>query len=409
MVERGRPAGGPAGAMAGERGAEWVAEWVRGLRPYEPGKPIEEVERELGVVGALKLASNENAWGTSPAALEAAKNALGRANLYPDAASWSLREALAARLGVGMGQLVIGNGSNELIGLLVRALVKPGQSVLSSAGSFIAYKLSTLGHGRRFVEAPLGEDLGYDLGALVAAADPTTKLVFIANPNNPTGTLLRRSALSRFFEELDRKCAGNADGAPVVVLDEAYLEYIEPGLEDVAEGLELFFARPRVVLLRTFSKAYGLAALRVGYAVCEAEIADYLNRVRDPFNVISVVQAAARAALMDEAWVRETVAETVSERARVTAALTAMGLGVTPSQANFVLIDLGAGPAGEGDVERDARAVSDLLMRRGVIARPMGPAGLPRHLRLTIGRPRDNDKALAALAVVLAGAAEGPA
>lgn len=370
-----------------------VADWIQGLRPYEPGKPIEEVERELGVVGALKLASNENAWGSSPAALDAANNALAKSHLYPDAACWSLREALATRLGIGMGELVIGNGSNELIGFLVRALVKPGQSVLSSAGSFIAYKLSTLAHGRRFVEAPLGADLGYDLDALVAAADATTKLVFIANPNNPTGTLLGRAALLRFFEALDRKCAGNPDGAPIVVMDEAYVEFIAPDRDDVAQGLELYRARPRVVLLRTFSKAYGLAALRVGYAVSEPAIADYLNRVRDPFNVSTVGQAAALAALKDEAWMRGTVAETLAERTRVSAALADLGLGVTPSQANFVLIDLG----------RDARGVNDLLMRRGIIARPMGPAGLPHHLRLTIGRPHENDKALAALAAVLGG------
>jgi len=372
-----------------------VHEAIAGLRPYEPGKPIEEVERELGVKDALKLASNENAWGPSPRAIEAALRVItpgpdggSKLALYPDAGCYALRADVAAHHGVPMDHVVVGNGSNELIGMLVRAFVQPGQSVATSAGSFVAYRIAALSHGHRFIEAPLGADLGYDLEALVDAVDETTRVVFVANPNNPTGTLVGHAALERFMAALDDKITGPA-GPPLIALDEAYVDFIDR--EDAPRSLELFAARPRTVLLRTFSKAHGLAALRVGYAICEPDIADYLHRVRDPFNVNAVAQAAARAALADSGWVRSTVEAALGERAWLERALREMGLGVVPSQANFVLVDLG----------RDARVVYEALMRQGVIARPVGPSGLPNHLRITVGRRFEMERCIAALRVVL--------
>jgi len=369
----------------------FVSDAIAQLKAYEPGKPIEEVEREFGVKDALKLASNENVWGPSPRALDAARDALGKLWLYPDAASFALRQDLAASLGVTKAEVVVGNGSNEIIGMLVRCFVQDGQSVASSAGSFIAYKIAARSHGRRYVESPLGSDFGYDLDALLAVIDETTRLVFIANPNNPTGTLIGRDALAAFIEALDKKSWGPA-GPPMVVLDEAYVEFVDRGERpDAPDSLAIFKTRPRVVLLRTFSKAYGLAGLRVGYAVCEPNIADYLNRVRDPFNLNVVGQAAARAALADTRWTDRVVKAAVASRAALSDGLGGLGLAVVPSQANFVLAGLGT----------DAKRVNDGLMRHAVIARPVGQAGLPNHLRVTVGRDEDNAKLISALRAVL--------
>lgn len=370
----------------GDRGL--VSDAIEGLVPYKPGKPPEELERELGIEDALKLASNENVWGPSPRAVDAAREALASLHRYPDAAAYLLKRDLAAHHAVDPANIVVGNGSNELIGMLVRCFVRPGQSVLSSAGSFIAYRIAARAHGHPFVTAPLGPDLGYDLEALLAAADHTTRVVFIANPNNPTGTLIGADALRSFLSALDERCDGPA-GPPLVALDEAYVDFVDR--PDAPDGMAVLSARPRTVLLRTFSKAYGLAALRVGYALCEPDVADYLNRIRDPFNLSSVAQAAARAALADRGWLEMVVRETRRSRAELTERLTAMGLGVVPSQANFVLADVG----------RNGKDLNDALMRRGVIARPIGAAGLSNHLRVTVGRPEDNARFLDVLTAVL--------
>ena len=366
---------------------------IAALKPYEPGKPIEEVERELGVKHAIKLASNENVWGPSPTAIEAARSALDKLWMYPDAASHALRSDIAAFHGVAMNQVVVGNGSNEIINMLVRCFVQPGQSVASSGGSFVAYKIGAQSHGHRYIESPLGPDYGYDLDALLTTIEDTTRLVFIANPNNPTGTLISQARLNAFLVALDMREWG-PQGPPIVVLDEAYVEFIDPRERpDAPDSFAVFRARPRVVLLRTFSKAYGLAALRVGYAICEPDIADYLNRVRDPFNLNVMAQVAGRAALADQAWMRDCVGQAIAQRVVVSAALTAMGLAVVPSQANFVLFDLG----------RNAKEVNDQLMLRALIARPVGPSGLPSHLRVTVGREHENERVLEALRVVLGG------
>ncbi|MCC6622756.1 MAG: histidinol-phosphate transaminase [Deltaproteobacteria bacterium] len=363
----------------------FVSPTLFALRPYEAGKPIEEVERELGIKDPVKLASNENAWGPSPKAVAAAQGALASLHLYPDAAGFALKAALARSLGVDPATLVLGNGSNELLALIVRTFVQPGDNVVGSAASFIAYKIVTRAVDREYREVPIGPDLGFDLDAMAAAVDARTRVVFVANPNNPTGSFITRADLDRFLADVDRRAG--PDGPPLVVLDEAYLEFVDhPAPPD---GLAVFRARPRTILTRTFSKAYGLAGLRVGYAVVEPETASFLERVREPFNVNLVGQVAARAALDDEEWVAATARRVREERTRVTAALEARGLRVTPSQANFVLVEVG-----------DGAATYDALLRRGFITRPMAAAGLPRHLRITIGRPDQNDGLIAAFDAV---------
>jgi histidinol-phosphate aminotransferase len=231
--------------------------------------------------------------------------------------------------------------------------------------------------------------MGYDLDALAAIVRPETRVIFIANPNNPTGSYLTRSSLETFLAKVD--ALPSPKGPPIVVLDEAYADYVDRDSNDRNSGISIFKTRPRTILLRTFSKAYGLAALRVGYAICSPDLADYLNRVRDPFNINVVGQSAARAALTETHWVEQTTRSVIAERHRVADALRNLGLDPIPSEANFILVH----------VRQDARALNDRLMREAVIARPMTPAGLPEHLRVTIGRPADNDRMLAALSRVL--------
>lgn len=357
-----------------------VSPEVARLRPYEPGKPIDEVRRELGVDDPVKLASNENAWGVSPRAVEAIAEAARGLHLYPDGGCFYLRRDVAAFLDVAPGQLVFGNGSNELIDMLVKTFVQPGQNVVTSAVSFVAYKLSTLGAAREFREAPLGPDKGFDLDALLALVDENTRMIFIANPNNPTGTCLGAEALDRFLAAVDERCAADP---PILVMDEAYIEY--QGRADYPDSVALVARRPRTVALRTFSKAYGLAGARCGYAVTSPELVGLLERTRQPFNVSALAQAGARAALADQDFVRRCVTETLLERERVHKRLEALGFDVIPSHANFLLVDF----------HRDAAALHQTLMRRGVICRPMGPYGLTTHLRVTIGLPTENDRFLA--------------
>lgn len=363
-----------------------VSETLLNLKPYEAGKPIEEVERELGIKNPVKLASNENAYGPSPKALEAARAVLGKLHLYPDAAAHELRHALAQRLGVDPAWIVLGNGSNELLALIVRTFVQGFDNVVGSAGSFIAYKIVTRAADRTYREATLGADLGFDLDEMAALVDDQTRVVFIANPNNPTGTFISKDALERFIEVVDQKAG--PEGPALVVLDEAYLEFVDRA--DAPDGLDFLKRRSRTILTRTFSKAYGLAGLRVGYAVMDGELAGYINRVREPFNVNLVAQVAARAALDDEAWVRETTAQIRADRVKLATALTELGLNVTPSQGNFVLVEVG-----------DSARVHQALMRRGFIARPQGASGLPRHLRVTVGKPDENAGFVRALDDVL--------
>lgn len=358
----------------------FVTPGIESLRAYEAGKPVEELARELGVTDAIKLASNENPLGPSPKAVEAARVAAAGLNRYPDAAAYRLREKLSAVHSVPMNEILQGNGSNELIELLVRTFTTPAHHIVFAEPAFVVYKLASLAHGTPFTAVPL-RDLTHDLEAMAAAVKPETRLLFIANPNNPTGTHVGRAAVEKLLR--------NVPPGVIVVMDEAYIEYADA--DDYPDSLSLRGLRERLVVLRTFSKIYGMAALRVGFAVGPAPIIDYMNRVRAPFNVNAVGQAAAMAALDDHEHVERSRRTNQSERARVLAALGDMpGVEVAPSQANFVFVDVG----------RSARDVYDRMLRKGVIVRPLGP--LETCLRITVGRPEENTRMLEALSGVLA-------
>jgi histidinol-phosphate aminotransferase len=358
-----------------------VTSEIAHISPYEPGKPLEELERELGSAwpagGAIKLASNENPLGPSPKALEAARRALEEAHRYPDGAAFYLRGAIAVHLRVPEKQVLVGSGSNELIDLLVQTFVAPDEEVLSPEVSFACYRLSAEGHRRVFRETPNGPDFAYDLQALARAVTEKTKLVFLANPNNPTGAYAGRAAFERFLDELPAHV--------LLAIDEAYFEYARAA--DYPSAIEYLGRRERLVVLRTFSKIYGLASLRVGYAIARQEICDYVHRVRMPFNVNAIGQVAARAALEDHEHVERSRRLNAQEIVRLEKNLK----GALPSQANFVLVDLG---------ERSGRDLYQALLRKGVIVRPMASYGLPHHLRITVGTETENTRLLHALAEV---------
>ncbi|WP_242339514.1 MULTISPECIES: histidinol-phosphate transaminase [Anaeromyxobacter] len=356
---------------------------VASLTPYVPGKPIEEVEREYGVSNVAKLASNENALGPSPLALAAAREACAKVHLYPDGSAYVLRNALAAKLGVPPEEVMVGNGSNELIELLVRSFVLDGEEVLTSAQSFVAYKLAAHEHGRTLVEAPMKARFHYDLDALRKLLSRRTKLVFLANPDNPTGTWFTEAELTPFLDAVPKDT--------LVVLDEAYVEYVDaPGFQD---ALALRRKYPNVVVLRTFSKIYGLAGMRLGYGLARPEVVEYVDRVRPPFNTSLVAQAAGAAALQDTAHVAKSRALVLEERPLLASGLAALGATVVPSQGNFVLADFPG---------RTGKELFEALLREGVIARPVAGYGFPSALRITVGLRRENERCLAALGRILA-------
>jgi histidinol-phosphate aminotransferase len=356
-----------------------VTKEIEGLRPYSAGKPLEELARERGVSDAIKLASNENARGPSPKAVAAAQAQLSQLHRYPDAAVHQLRHALAKHLAVEPSELVFGNGSNELIELLIRTFTTDEHHIVFGTPSFVVYRSAALAHGVGFTAVPLRDGV-FDLEALAAALQSNTRLVFIANPNNPTGTFVSRTALTAFLQRVPRDV--------IVVLDEAYFEYATA--RDYPNGLELRALHPRLVVLRTFSKAYGLAALRLGYGVCPSELVAYLDRVRAPFNANGVAQVAALAALQDAEFLRQVIALNTSERERVAGALLAFGLRVLPSQANFLLIEF----------KQEVHDLNEQLLNRGVIVRPIPE--LPRALRVTLGTEAENDRFLSTLRELLA-------
>jgi len=353
-----------------------VADNIERLIPYSPGKPIEELERELGITDIIKLASNENPVGPSPKVLEEIARVAPEISRYPDAAGFEIKKDLSAHHDVPMDELCLGNGSNELIDLICRTFAGPGEHIVFGDPSFVCYWLGATAANADFTKVGLRDDLSWDVDALLAAVKPETKVLFIANPNNPTGTYVASSELRRLLEELPSHV--------VAVLDEAYVQFADA--DDYESALSMRGLRERLIVLRTFSKAYGLAALRVGYAIAKPQLIDYLNRVRAPFNTGSVGQAAARAALADAAWMERYVEMNRVERARVTASLADAGLTVAPSQANFVLADFG-----KPNVE-----IYDAMLRKGVIIRPMPPP-IDTWLRITIGLPEENDRMLAAV------------
>ena len=360
-----------------------VPPYVASLIPYLPGKPIEEVEREYGVTSVAKLASNENALGPSPRALAAARDAAARMHLYPDGSAFYLKHAIAAKFGLGPEEVMVGNGSNELIELMVRTFVLDGEEVLTSAQSFVAYRLAAQAHGRTLVEAPLRDRFHYDLDGLRARLNRRTKVVFLANPDNPTGTWFLEQALIPFLEAVPKEA--------LVVLDEAYVEFVDAA--GFQHSFELRRRFPNLVVLRTFSKIYGLAGLRLGYAFARQELVELVDRVRAPFNVNLVAQAAGVAALNDAEHVKRSRALVASERPFLAEGLRKLGATVVPSQGNFLLADF---------PDRPGKDLFEALLRKGVVVRPMGGYGFPTAQRITVGLRAENEKCLRSLARVLA-------
>ncbi|MEO7036866.1 MAG: histidinol-phosphate transaminase [Polyangiaceae bacterium] len=355
-----------------------VSPSIESLLPYEGGKPVEELAREFGITNAIKLASNENPLGPSPKALEAARKILNDVHRYPDAAAFKLRERIAAQHGIPMDHIIHGNGSNELLDLAVRTFCTAEHHVIFADPAFVVYRIAALAHGVPFT-AVATRELTHDLEAMLAAITPRTRLIFVGNPNNPTGTYVGLDALRRFLRAVPPEV--------VVLMDEAYIEYTTA--KDFPDCLTLRGEHERLIVCRTFSKIHGLAGLRVGYGVSTPQLVSYMNRVRAPFNVGNLGQAAAVAALDDTEHVRSSHALNASERERVSVRLTAMGLTVTPSQANFYLVAL----------QRSGRATYDALLRKGVIVRPFG--NLPNSIRVTVGKQEENDRFLSALGEVL--------
>lgn len=363
-----------------------VAEHIARIRPFVPGRPISAVQRELGLTRVVKLASNESPLGPSPLARGALSAAMQDLSRYPDAGHFDLRAALAAHTGVDADSIAPGNGTTELITLLIKAFVLPGTDVLTSTGTFVAYKLGAQVADRRIIEVPLNKHHGYDLDAMARAVTDRTRLIFIANPNNPTGTLLSTAQLQQFVQAVDERCP---DDPPIIVFDEAYIEYVHPNL--VPDTLRILHARPRTVILRTFSKAYGLAALRCGYALATPEVVAHLDRVRSPFNVNAMAHTACAAALQDRVHLQRVRRANATLRNALTRRLTQRGLRVTPSHTNFLLVD----------VQRDAELVFQQLLRQGVITRPADVMGFPTSLRISVGTPRECRLLLRALDEVL--------
>jgi len=359
--------------------------YVRAIAPYQPGKPITELAREMGLDEAriVKLASNENPLGVSPRARAAIEAALPELARYPD--GFDLAKALSRKLGVPMDHIVLGNGSNDVLELVGGAFLAPGRSSVYSQHAFAVYPLATQARGARGIVVP-ARNYGHDLAAMLKAIEPETRVVFVANPNNPTGTLLTGAELEAFLRA--------APGDVVVVLDEAYNEYLPAAAR--YDSLQWLARHRNLVITRTFSKAYGLAGLRVGYALCDPSIADLLNRVRQPFNVNNLALVAAIAALDDEPFLRRSRELNQAGMAQLTAAFARLGLAWIPSCANFVTVEI---PRKDGASQ--SGPVYQKLLRAGVIVRPVAGYALPDHLRVTVGLPEENERFLAALATAL--------
>ncbi|ASF47455.1 histidinol-phosphate transaminase [Methylovulum psychrotolerans] len=353
---------------------------VQKLIPYKAGKPIEELERELGLTQIIKLASNENPLGPSPKAVAAMQAVLADLALYPDGSGFHLKQALAAKYGLDASQITLGNGSNEILELVARAFLTPELAVVFSQHAFAVYPLVTQAVGATAIVVP-ARDYGHDLAAMAAAVTAQTRLVFIANPNNPTGTLLAQAELEAFIAALPETV--------ICVLDEAYFEFVQQaGGGDSIAWLQKY---PNLLITRTFSKAYGLAGLRVGYSLSSPELADILNRVRQPFNNNSLALAAAEAALADSEHLHNTITNNSEGMQQLTEGFKVLGLAWIPSAGNFVSVDIG----------REGLPVYDALLHKGVIVRPVANYEMPNFLRISIGTAAENAVFLQALADVL--------
>jgi histidinol-phosphate aminotransferase len=366
---------------------EAAPQYIRAIAPYQPGKPISELAREMGIAESaiVKLASNENPLGVSPAARAAIEAALSELGRYPDGNGFVLKTALAARYGVSLDRIVLGNGSNDVLEMVAIAFLAPGSSAVYAQHAFAVYPLATQARGARGIVVP-AKRYGHDLAAMRKAIDADTRVVFIANPNNPTGTLLAGTEIEAFLRDVPPRV--------VVVLDEAYNEYLPDAVRyDSRPWLE---RHRNLVVTRTFSKAYGLAGLRVGFALCDGKVADLLNRVRQPFNVNELALTAATAALGDAAFVRRSHELNLAGMAQLTDGFRRLGLAWIASFGNFVTVEIPRANGAPG-----ATATFEKLLRAGVIVRPVGGYGLPDHLRVTVGLPEENERFLAALAAAL--------
>ena len=361
-----------------------VTKNIEQLRPYKPGKPMEETERETGVKNPVKMASNENPLGPSPKAIRAIQSASEQMNLYPDGGCYYLKERLARHLkkyDVEPHNLIMGNGSNEIIEFIIRTFVAPDENIVIGEPSFIIYRLAGISHNREEIAVPLNEDLTYNLKAMADAVNEKTKVIFLANPNNPTGLAILTSDFEHFLARVKEDV--------IICIDEAYAEYIDD--VNVLDGLSYAPYRHRLVVLRTFSKIYGLAGLRIGYGVTYKEVVNYMDRVRPPFNVNRMAQIAALAALDDQEHVQKSIALNSIGRKFLGKAFTRMGIKYYASQANFYLVDF----------KKPTTPFYNALLQKGFITRPVENYGLPNCLRITIGTKEQNQGIVETLEQIL--------
>jgi len=350
---------------------------IRDLAPYVPGKPMEELERELGISHSIKLASNENPLGPSPKAVEAIRAAAGDVHRYPDGACFELRERLSKRLGVAENQLVFGTGADEILELIAKTVINPGDEVVYAWPSFAMYPIVTKGMGGVCVPVPLNDEFVHDLSAMSSAITSRTRLVMLCNPNNPTGTSFGAAEFDRFVDSLPEDV--------ILAIDEAYFEFVRRA--DFPDSIALLERRPGTIVLRTFSKIFGLAGVRIGYGIADPEFSSYLERARHPFNVNRLAEIAAVAAMDDHEHVRRTLEMNAAGIEYLTTELAKMGIETWPTDSNFLLAKTGAD-------------VFDPLLAKGVIVRPMGGFGLLEHVRVSIGLPEENERFIKALAEV---------
>lgn len=355
-----------------------TAPGIKGLRPYQPGKPIDELERESGVSGSIKLASNENPFGPSPEAIAAASAILQETSRYPDGNGFSLKQALATKHGVDTACISLGNGSNEILELIARLFLVPGTQAMFSQHAFAVYPIVTQAVGAEAVVAPvIKSSMQTDLDGMLAKLSDRVRVIFIANPNNPTGTWLSAESLRQFIEQVPSQV--------VVVIDEAYFEYVDkPGYASAMSWVSEF---PNLLVTRTFSKIYGLAGFRIGYSVSQPEMAELLNRVRQPFNINMPAQFAAVAALKDEQHVQMSRGKNFVGMRQLESAFETMGLSWIPSAGNFISVGF----------SKDAMPINDALLRQGVIVRSVANYGMPTYLRITVGSEQENQRFIDAL------------
>ena len=358
-----------------------VPEYISSIEPYKPGKPLEELEREYGLDGSIKLASNENPLGPSPMAVEAVREHLNRLHRYPDGSGFELTRLLAKKLGVSPDQILIGNGSDEVIGMLARAFLVPGDEVVIPRPSFLMYEIMVKSVGAKPIFVPLNAALTIDLNSMLDHVTSATRMIFLCNPNNPTGTIVRVREFEAFLAALP--------GDVTVVLDEAYIEFVRD--HQCARGVSYVDGQPPVVTLRTFSKVYGLAGLRIGYGVMPAVMAGYLNRIRQPFNTGSLAQVGAAAALEDHGFLEKTLRLVHDELDYLFRSLDELNIRRFPTQSNFFLID----------VETNADRIYEKMLRQGVIVRSMNSYGYPNFIRINIGLPQENRRFVRTLAQIL--------